>query len=39
MLWSDSYKILIGTRNMIAREKGGWMERRGREGERTFPHE
>lgn len=21
---SDSYKILIGTRNMIAREKGGW---------------
>lgn len=26
LLWSDSYKILIGTRNMIGREKG-WAER------------
>lgn len=38
LLWSDSYKILIGTRNMIAREKGGWNgEKGGRDGEEIFP--
>ena len=44
MLWSDSNKLLIGTRNMIAREKGGWSGVEGRgagggggAGEKYFP--
>lgn len=34
LLWSDSYKILIGTRNMIARKKGGWNGVKRRDGEK-----
>lgn len=37
LLWSDSYKILIGTRNMIAREKGGWNWRKGEGWIENFP--
>lgn len=37
LLWSDSYKLLIGIRNMIAREEGGWIGGKGRDGH--FSHE
>lgn len=37
LLWSDSYKILISTRNMIAREKGGWNVENGRNWEKNIP--
>lgn len=36
VLRSDSYKILIGTRNMIVREKGGWNRKKGRDGNTFF---
>lgn len=37
LLWSDSYKLLTDTRNMIARKRVGGMRKKGRVGERFFP--
>lgn len=37
LLWSDSYKTLISTRNMIARETGGWNVENGRNWEKNIP--